>query len=29
VYFKRAKTLEQHYGSTASQLGAALAAAGY
>jgi alkylation response protein AidB-like acyl-CoA dehydrogenase len=29
VYFKRAKTLEQHYGSTAAQLGAALAAAGY
>jgi alkylation response protein AidB-like acyl-CoA dehydrogenase len=29
VYFKRAKTLEQHYGSTASQLDAALAAAGY
>ena len=28
-YFKRAKTLEQHYGSTESQLERALAAAGY
>jgi alkylation response protein AidB-like acyl-CoA dehydrogenase len=28
-YFKRAKTLEQHYGSTAVQLERALAAAGY
>jgi alkylation response protein AidB-like acyl-CoA dehydrogenase len=28
-YFKRAKTLEQHYGSTATQLERALAAAGY
>lgn len=29
LYFKRAKTLEQHYGSTEAQLEAALAAAGY
>jgi alkylation response protein AidB-like acyl-CoA dehydrogenase len=28
-YFKRAKTLEQHYGSTEAQLAAALAAAGF
>jgi alkylation response protein AidB-like acyl-CoA dehydrogenase len=28
-YFKRAKTLEQHYGSTEAQLERALAAAGY
>src|SRR6185369_13787958 len=28
-FFKRAKTLEQHYGSTESQLEGALAAAGY
>jgi alkylation response protein AidB-like acyl-CoA dehydrogenase len=28
-YFKRAKTLEQHYGSTEVQLQRALAAAGY
>ncbi|MCC6765756.1 MAG: acyl-CoA/acyl-ACP dehydrogenase [Deltaproteobacteria bacterium] len=28
-YFKRAKTLEQHYGSTEAQLEAALVAAGY
>lgn len=29
LYFKRAKTLEQHYGSTEAQLELALAAAGY
>lgn len=29
LYFKRAKTLEQHYGSTEAQLEQALAAAGY
>jgi alkylation response protein AidB-like acyl-CoA dehydrogenase len=29
VYFKRAKTLEQHYGSTEAQLECALAAAGF
>jgi alkylation response protein AidB-like acyl-CoA dehydrogenase len=29
LFFKRAKTLEQHYGSTETQLEAALAAAGY
>jgi alkylation response protein AidB-like acyl-CoA dehydrogenase len=29
LYFKRVKTLEQHYGSTEAQLEAALAAAGY
>jgi alkylation response protein AidB-like acyl-CoA dehydrogenase len=29
VYFKRAKTLEQHYGSTEAQLERALVAAGY
>jgi len=29
LYFKRAKTLEQHYGSTEVQLERALAAAGY
>jgi len=29
LYFKRAKTLEQHYGSTAVQLERALASAGY
>jgi alkylation response protein AidB-like acyl-CoA dehydrogenase len=29
LYFKRAKTLEQHYGSTAAQLERALASAGY
>jgi len=29
LYFKRAKTLEQHYGSTTAQLETALAAAGY
>ena len=28
LYFKRAKTLEQHYGSTETQLERALAAAG-
>ncbi len=28
-YFKRAKTLEQHYGSTEAQLQKALAAAGF